>query len=80
MKEICIQHNWKSFNLDVLGVWSGISWKTSIRDFLATEDHVASIENFLVESLDKWRTIRQSYLELPWVAASDNDIESVQEP
>ncbi|MBD2428971.1 PD-(D/E)XK nuclease family protein [Phormidium sp. FACHB-1136] len=80
MKEICIQYNWKSYNLDVPGVWSGISWKKSIRDFLATEDHVASIENFLLESLDEWRTIRQSYPELPWVAASDNDIESVQEP
>jgi hypothetical protein len=67
MQEIAEQRGWYDVNLSNLGAgWSRVGRGRSLQDFLSSEDHVAEIKKFFLESLEELREIKEQYPHLPW--------------
>ncbi len=64
MREIERAQGWYSQNLSVYD--AGLSRVgRSLQDLLSSEDHVAQIKGFFLESLDELREIKEQYPHLP---------------
>jgi len=66
MKEIEERDGWESSELDYSRAWSSVGRESSLQDFLSSDDHVAEIKKFFLESLDELQEIREQYPHLPW--------------
>ncbi|PSN12467.1 hypothetical protein C7293_20025 [filamentous cyanobacterium CCT1] len=76
MRKVCTQFGWQAYNLDSPNAWAGIAVEQSLRDFLATEDHIFTIEEFLLKSLDDLRNIKQQYPQLLCRSVPGSEMES----
>ena len=84
MKAICKENSdWKGYELDNSRAWSRIVLGRSLQSFLSEEDHIATIKEFFMKSLDELSKIEVKYSDLPWNAITgdgkncDNTLPSV---
>ncbi len=84
MKAICKENSdWKGYDLDNAKAWSRIVLGRSLQSFLSKEDHIATIKEFFLKSLDELSNIKTKYPDLPWnaivdgVGSFDNSLPSV---
>jgi len=66
MKQICAGHGWKGYRLEEKETWSDIYKSVSLQHFLASEDHIAAIENFFLERIEEFALLKREYPDLPW--------------
>jgi PD-(D/E)XK nuclease superfamily len=75
MKAICKENSdWKGYDLDNSKAWSRIVLGRSLQSFLSEEDHIATIKEFFLKSLDELNNIKIEYRDMPWNTFKDGGI------
>ncbi len=57
---------WKSFGLTNEDKWAGMWKKVSLKEMLSNEDHIFSIQQWYINSLNDVITFKEKYPKLPW--------------
>ena len=56
----------ESYELDNSSAWSGLEWWLDIGKLLGEEDHMAAARTFFIDRLERVRSFRDKYPDLPW--------------
>lgn len=71
-------HSWVPYNSDDDSAWSGIRKLERLTSFMAGEDHVKAIKDYLKSLLDEVRHFKKEYPNLSW-RPSGAEVESISE-
>lgn len=74
MREIEKREEWYGCNLSTPKAWAGVRRERSLRDSLSSEDHIAEIKEYFLESLEELREIKGQYPHLPWGDSAATDV------
>lgn len=61
-----IQKDWKGYNLGNESKWSGISCDRCLLDFLKSEDHISTIQEYLIAKIEELGLLKKQYPNLNW--------------
>lgn len=81
MQKVVNDHSeiWQGYALTLTPAWSRISYTKSLQSFMSQEDHLSSIQDFFLTSIDELKKI-QHYFNFPWKGGvvEDNSEESTE--